>query len=390
MNHSPRCRRIAALLALDSLQPFAKELLVNCPSLRLLQKSILVAGLANAVWILIGTSLLPSCGSSGDSLDKACAVLAQAQCERRQLCTNTAMGSGGTALYPEGVYVMNTYGDMATCLARQQLACMNNGNAPGTGTNPTQLENCASEYGTWSCVDLFDGNANSPPDCAPAGKLANGQPCAMAGQCASRFCAGTKNASCGLCADEPLDGAVCAASGCAPGQECKAESNGDLLCHTRRPVGDTTCTSDLPCQAFSTCVGASATDAAKTGVCTAASSALGAACGGSNPGCDGNLGLVCLGPNGAKTCQQIAYASAGSACGTLVDGARAECISADCFTTTGPASTSDTTAVCIARAADGAACDTQQGPICLAPARCVTSPGATSGTCTVPSAALCK
>jgi hypothetical protein len=349
---------------------------------------------ATSTRILLLALLLPSCGSSGDSPDKACAVLAQAQCERRQACTNTAMGSGGAALYPDGVFIMNTYGDMMTCLARQQLACVNNATAPGTGTSPAQLEKCASEFASWSCTDLFDGNANPPPDCAPPGKLANGQVCVLAGQCASRFCAGTKYASCGVCADEPLDGAPCDTSGCAPGQECKVDStSAAAICRDRLPAGDTTCTLDFPCQAFSSCVGASTTDATKAGVCTPTAIALGAPCGGTNQACEGNLGLACVGAVGAKTCQQVAYGRSPAACGTLADGSHAECINADCFTANGPAAATDTTATCIAQAADGATCDTQFGPLCLTPARCVTAgSGATTGTCVVPSAtaALCK
>jgi hypothetical protein len=362
---------------------------VNLSSNRLTKNPHILAMSAKSTWMLVLTLLLPNCGGSGDSPDKACAVLAQAQCERRQACTDTALGSAGSPIYPDGVFIMNTYGDMTTCLARQQLACLNNATAPGTGTSPAQLEKCASEFASWSCTDLFDNNANPPPDCAPPGKLANGQICAMAGQCASRFCSGTKNSSCGLCADEPLDGAPCDTSGCAPGQECKTESTGATLCRDRLPVGDTTCTTDYPCQAFSTCVGASAADVTQAGICTASVLTLGSPCGGTNPACEGNLGLACLGSAGAKTCQQVAYVRQPAACGTLADGSRAECINADCFTATGPAAATDTNATCVAQAADGAACDTQLGRLCLAPARCVTSGGATSGTCVVPSATLC-
>jgi hypothetical protein len=341
----------------------------------------ILAVVGNAVLTLVLTSLLPNCGSSGDSVTTACAVLAQSQCARRQACSNT--------VYPDGVFIMNTYGDMPTCLARQELACVNNATAPGTGTSAGQLEKCASEYVSWACTDLFDGNANPPPDCAPPGTLANGQSCTMAGQCASRFCSGIKNSSCGVCADEPLDGASCATSGCAPGQACKAESTGDMLCRDRLAAGDATCTLDVVCQAFSSCVGASAADVTKTGICTATASSLGASCGGTGPACEGNLGLACLGASGAKTCQQVAYVHAPAACGTLADGSRAECIDGDCFTATGPAAVTDTNATCVAKSVEGAACDTQLGPLCLTPGRCVTTgPGATAGTCVVPSAAL--
>lgn len=356
---------------------------MNLSSNCLAKNPRVLAVFARSLAMLVLTTLLPNCGSSGDSPDKACAILAQAQCDRRQACTN--------AIQADGVFILNTYGDKTTCLVRQQEACENNATAPGTGTSPAQLEKCASEYASWSCTDLFDNNANPPPDCAPPGKLANGQMCAFAGQCASRFCSGTKNASCGLCADEPLDGASCATSGCAPGQACKTESTGAMVCRDRLVVGDATCTSDTVCQAFSSCVGASSTDATKIGVCTATTSTLGTPCGGTNPACEGNLGLACLGATGAKTCQQVAYVRAPGACGTLPDGSRAECINADCFTATGPAAAADTNATCVAQAADTAACDTQLGPLCLAPARCVTSGlGATAGTCMVPSATACK
>jgi hypothetical protein len=97
-----------------------------------------------------------------------------------------------------------------------------------------------------------------------------------------------------------------------------------------------------------------------------------------------------LGPVGAKTCQPIAYVQAGQTCGTLADGSRAECTISDCFTATAPAAITDTGATCVARAADGATCDTQVGPLCLTPARCVlTGSGATTGKCVVPAASLC-
>lgn len=331
------------------------------------------------------------CGSNDSSVtvDKACTDVAKAQCSRRQTCSSGALS--GAAAIPADVYISTTYGDMTTCIERVKLSCQNNLAAPGSNNTPAQLEKCAAEYSTYLCIDLFDNGANPPPDCAPAGQLANGATCAVVGQCASRFCAGTKNATCGVCAAEPTDGASCVTSGCAPGQECKTESTGDMLCLDRLPVGDATCTSDLPCQAFSACIGDSSTVPTKTGVCTANATSVGAACGGTNPACESNFGLTCLGPTGAKTCQLINYVQAGAACGTLADGSRAACTISDCFTATGPAAITDTNATCVARAADGAVCDTQVGKLCLAPARCVLNGnGTTSGKCVVPTASLCN
>jgi hypothetical protein len=333
---------------------------------------------------------LAGCGGGGVTVSgaQACADVAQAQCSRRQACTNTAATATGLPLDPNGVFIMTTYGDMATCVSRVKMACENNLAAPDTGTSPAQMERCATEYATWSCVDLFDNAANPPPDCAPLGKRANGAACAFAGQCASRFCSNTKNAICGICDDQPVDGTSCATSGCAPGQECKTESTGDMLCLDRLGGGDSTCTSDFPCQAFSSCVGASASDPTKMGVCTLTNTSVGAICGSTNPTCENNLGLACVGLAGAKTCQPIAYVQAGEACGTLADGSRAECADGDCFTASGPAAATDL-GTCVAQATDGTACDTQLGPLCLSPARCVYTAG-TVGICTVPLASVCN
>lgn len=331
------------------------------------------------------------CGSNDSSVtaDKACTDVAQAQCNRRQTCSTGSLS--GSVINPTGIYILATYGDMNTCVARAKLACQNNLAAPGTSNTPAQLEKCASEYSNWSCSDLFDNGANPPPDCALPGQIGNGATCALAGQCATRFCSGTKNATCGLCAAEPADGDSCTTSGCAPGQACKTESTGDLLCLDRLLTGDATCTSDYPCQAFTACIGSSSTNPTKTGVCTATATSVGAACGGTGPGCEGNIGLTCLGATGAKTCQQIAYVGAGMPCGTLADGSRAACIASDCFTATAPAAITDTGATCLARAVDGGACDTQVGPLCLSPARCVLKGnGTTAGTCVVPTASLCN
>jgi hypothetical protein len=338
-----------------------------------------------------GSTASDDSGSSGSTVpdDQACADLAQAQCSRRQACTDTGTTETGLQLNPNGVFIMTTYGDLATCVSRTQLACLNNLAAPDTGISPAQLEKCAAEYATWSCIDLFDNGANPPADCAPPGKRANGVACTFAGQCASRFCSNVKYATCGTCDDQPLDGTACVSSGCAPGQECKTESTGDMLCRDRLDVGSSTCTADIPCKAFSSCVGASSTNPAKVGVCTTTSTSAGATCGGTNPTCENNLGLACQGVTGAKTCQPIAYVQAGAACGTLADGSRAECVDGDCFTETGPAASTDL-GTCVAQTADGAPCDTQLGPLCLAPARCVYTGAGTSGICTVPVASMCN
>jgi hypothetical protein len=117
---------------------------------------------------------------------------------------------------------------------------------------------------------------------------------------------------------------------------------------------------------------------------------VGAACGGSNMdlGCDGTRGLHCSDTNGTEACIAFSYAGDGMPCGTLPDGSFAECTAGTCYTADGPfTSSASPTGTCKAFAADGDACDTNDGPLCLSPARCVTN-GTTVGVCTVPVAAV--
>ncbi len=340
-------------------------------------------------------SLAASCGSgspsssasstdAAESLADACLALAQAECALRQSCSDQ--------VYADGVNIIANYGNLATCRSRQQQACLNNANAPGSGTNLSQIKSCAQTYSQWQCNDYLDNNANPPVSCLPAGALSNGQGCTFNAQCQSGFCGGNKYANCGMCAAQPADGDSCATSACAPGQECLTGTSGAMVCRGRLPVGSTTCTSDAPCQAFYSCVGASASDATKVGVCTAINQALGSTCGGGtpNPACDAGQGLACAGPTGSKTCQEVAYVLAPGPCGALADGSSAACIAGDCFTATGPAASTATDASCVAKADDGAACDTQLGPLCQTPARCVAASGSTQGTCVFPDATLCN
>jgi hypothetical protein len=336
--------------------------------------------------VSLGTLIMvfgASCGGSSNSLDNACLTLARAECALRQACSDE--------IYPAGVNVIANYGDQETCINRQQQACLNNASAPQSGTNLGQILRCANEYPGWSCTDFFDNAANPPTDCSPAGTLSDGQTCTFNAQCASTFCGGIKNANCGTCAEKPQDGDSCATSPCAPGQECLTEASGAMVCRVRLPVGNDTCTSDAPCQVFASCVGSSATDPTQVGVCMSTNQTLGGPCGDSNPepACEGSLGLACLGPTGSKTCQQVAYVTAGQ-CGTLPGGLRAECIDGDCFTPTGPAAVTDTNATCLAKVNDGAACDTQLGHLCQTPARCVVAAGTTQGICVFPNATACN
>jgi hypothetical protein len=89
---------------------------------------------------------LAGCGSS-TSNDQACSDLASARCAKRMSCGSTS--------------IQRVFGDLATCLAREKLACMNGLAAKGTGNSAAAAETCAAAYPAQSCADFFVGN---PPE----------------------------------------------------------------------------------------------------------------------------------------------------------------------------------------------------------------------------------
>jgi hypothetical protein len=121
----------------------------------------------------------------------------------------------------------------------------------------------------------------------------------------------------------------------------------------------------------------------------AAASAVGATCdptARTAPGCDRSRGLFCNATS--KTCTAVTFAANGAACGVGADGNLIDCTGGVCYgSTIGGAN--PTMGTCKSDATDGAACDTTNGPGCVAPARCVTGAGSTAGTCTLPDATKC-
>jgi hypothetical protein len=153
----------------------------------------LVATIVVAAWAA-------SCGStSGPSIQQACADLAAARCNQRSMCT---MLSGSPAV---GASLGRVYGDMATCVQRETMACQNGLSAPQTGNSSTKVEACVKDFPTYTCTDFFDNNP--PADCAATGARANGATCTFGGQCTSGYCQGAKTSVCGVCADTPADAA---------------------------------------------------------------------------------------------------------------------------------------------------------------------------------------
>jgi hypothetical protein len=343
-----------------------------------------------------------SSNNSGVSIQQACSDVAQARCNQRSECS-LPQGTTGT-----GFNVLENYGDMTTCLAREALACQNGLSAPQTGNSPATVEKCVVAFSSYTCADFFD---NQPPSaCTPTGPLATGATCTFNGQCASGFCNGRKDSACGTCGPPPKIGDDCSTSTCVRGARCVAS---DSIC-AAVVIQDGICDETHPCERGLSCLRASAS--ATTGTCEPASAQVGVSCGGTIPGTDGGLmpgcdstrGLYCGGPRGAKTCMPVGYAGtttaadggitaadggaagptpAGTTCGQLPDGTRVGCAAGTCMTSTGVATGSDM-GTCQPFAGDGQPCDTMLGPGCMSPARCVTTSG-TAGTCVVPTASMC-
>jgi hypothetical protein len=354
-----------------------------------------IGALLCGLW-LASTAGCGSSGSSGPSAAQACADVAGKRCTQRSACS-LPPGTTGS-----GFSLLENYGDLATCLARETLNCSNGLMAPGTGNSPTKVEACAGEFNDYTCQAYFD---NQPPsDCAVTGSRADGAACTFNGQCTSGYCLGTKTSVCGTCAEPPAVGADCSASACGAGQRCLAATQQCV------PVValNGSCDATHLCDRGLSCFGADATTNTP-GSCQTAGTQVGQACGGTIPGCDPTLGLYCGGATGAKTCQLVVYGGAGpdggasgadagtasggatptgTPCGVLADGTHVGCVAGGCYTATGPATGSDL-GTCFPFAADHAACDSNLGPDCMLPDRCVASGAGTAGSCLIPDATTC-
>jgi hypothetical protein len=311
--------------------------------------------------------LLTACGSSGPATaDQACGDLARVRCDKRDSCTN---GSG----------ITRTYGDKPTCLAREKLSCLNGLAAPSTGQSPAALETCVNSYPSFTCTDFLTNNP--PAACVVTGPRAASAVCAFGGQCSTTYCTNNKQSACGTCGSAPGVGASCATSGCQRGLTCVAMTS------TCQPEGAVSASCDAvhPCGPDLGCVGATAT---VMGSCMTTSANVGAACGGTNPPCDGTKGLHCSGTAGMRTCAKTNFVGDGQPCGTVGTDFVACSGGGDCYTA-GRLIMSGESGTCKIAAKDGDPCDIVAGPPCLSPARCVVTGSSTSGICTLVDGATC-
>jgi hypothetical protein len=314
-------------------------------------------------------------GGCGTTADKACTDQANAQCNLRQMCST-------------GAQVTKAYGDLATCIARTKMNCLNALAAKGTGNSPSRVEQCVTATASESCSDFYGGNP--PAACVNTGTLADSTACAFAGQCSSTYCTGLTNAACGTCGQAAASGASCVngSATCARGQNCittPGTMGAQATCMVEGAVG-AACSRANPCGFGLSCVGSTMT---AMGSCMSMGTTVGAACDvqlKTAPACNRTYGLWCN--TGPKTCTAVTFVAAGAACGQGTDGNLTDCkASSECFGAT--FGMNPVMGTCMAPAADGAACDTMAGPPCTAPARCVTAAGSTAGTCTLADATKC-
>lgn len=354
------------------------------------------------VWIGLGTlcasfAIAFGCGGSSTSDDssaagdagdggndssipnnQACADLAKARCAEIDKC-------GG------GHGVLVRYGDETTCESRLTAQCVTNLAAPNTGASSSTVEACAQSILTEDCAS-FLGNDQPDPCVPPAGSVANGAACGVSAQCQSTYCWVSTGSACGTCATAPVAGSSCAAS-----RECGGR--GGLICVRATTTcviaaaQSAPCDDTQPCAAGLDCVRTIAPDAGadagapSNGICQPAGASVGAACraGSVNePACDKALYLTC--ERKTRQCAADLFAAPGAACGES-DAGTTDCTSGSLCAPPG-----DKTGTCLATAAEGAACDTTNGPTCLAPARCIGTSvdGGVTGTCTLADPSTCR
>jgi hypothetical protein len=279
-------------------------------------------------------------GAGGSGTPSACDDYGEAYCNKLDECVPT--------------FVKIAYGDASRCAYRQSLVCAFHIGAAGSGMTEQIATACVDGFAGVTCGALLAGSATACP--FVPGSVADGEMCVSSWQCTSTYCQLSGAEGCGVCAPRVPAGGGCAAdpNACAPGTGCAMDT-----CVAFAAEG-ASCAGGEPCDIFTGCV---------NGACSFGSGP-GTPCDGANP-CDvWNQGTFC---SAAGTCDPIAFASNGAACGDVMGVYTACSAGAKC----------NMSSVCVPLAEDGAACGGPSEIGCYEPHRCV------GGTCRLPDAATC-
>jgi hypothetical protein len=242
---------------------------------------------------------------------------------------------------------------------RAKINCVPGLMAPSSSASPDKLESCANAVTGASCDTLYTHDTPSACKSDP-GKLMNGAACGDDAQCTSTYCKKASGQVCGVCGMRASAGGACSVEA-----DCDYKLTcANMLCVAFGAAG-ATCDSGHPCAPPNVC---------RAGTCATGATA-GQACDPAGKECDPTQPLYC--PATSRVCTTVTFVGGGQACG-LVNGGYVGCSGgARCKLGAGFMGT------CLAPAADGAACDTTNGPDCLAPAQCVGS------VCKLPNPASC-
>jgi hypothetical protein len=265
------------------------------------------------------------------------------------------------------LFISVSYGDAATCKARQALGIKADLAAPGVTVTDAQLSACLDAYKALSCDDLLGGGARASA-CEFKGSVAAGAACGTGPQCVTGSCyKGTGD--CGKCTARAASGGDCSAAECESGLYCNAAKK----CAAYAKAGEA-CSADTRCGGRTNCVsGKCAAPLAENADCDLKSEA----------GCDALAGLSCIPSTPTATtgkCTKATTASAGQECG-YVSGKIVLCGNATYCAGSAPPTTPGK---CTALPKEPDDCSTTKQ--CLSPAKCST----TTKKCEIFDPATCK
>src|SRR5215813_2392446 len=134
--------------------------------------------------LFLACLVLTTCGDDVTA-DSACTTLAQGFCSKIDMCAHPLIAT--------------QYANVAACVTRTKINCLNGLKAPGDSVTPQKVQDCGNAVAGISCTAAF--TRNLPAACtADPGALADGTACAQDGQCKSTYCRkANSNDACGTC-----------------------------------------------------------------------------------------------------------------------------------------------------------------------------------------------